>query len=310
MDSKIHEYINNGHKDILNKINWNVSRDSIITDIDKFICNICNKLDIPSIVSTREPIVEQHRVKLEPKKKDINLSKIIDKEALNTNTTRRCPVVILVDCSASMGRGKLYRGTVPIIEVNKGIKSLFQYIKEDYNCSKRCEVALISFNEFPTLVSDFSPITDKKDIHLKAIGPTNFGPALNMMLDKIEERKKVYDYFGRSCYRPIVILLTDGGPGDIKEFKELKQRIYNASLAKKLTFHAIKVGTEENLDNHKKHFEMLQGFDATIPASLLDVSKIGEFFNWLSRSVGQRSKSDREDDSLFLDSSSWRKDKI
>lgn len=230
-----------------------------------------------------------------------------DKEALFNNTQTRCPVVLLIDTSASMGYGKLYNGIVPIDEVNKGINQLFDYIRDDYTCSKRCEICVISFNTNTTLVTDFSPIDTKKPISLKAGGQTNFGPALRLMLDKIDERKKQYDSLGRHCYRPIVIMLTDGGPGDISAFEQMKKEVYEATKQKKLTFNAIKVGTEANLQNHKKHFDMLQGFDVKIPAGSLDVDKFKEFFVWLSRSVEQRSNSKDENDTSFANPSEWWK---
>lgn len=231
-----------------------------------------------------------------------------DKQKLFNNTAPRCPVVLLIDTSGSMGYGKLYNGVKPIDEVNKGINEMFKYVRSDYTSSKRAEIALITFASTTTLVSDFSLVDGKKDVALTAGGQTNFAPALKLMMEMLEKRKAKYKDMGRKYYRPIVIMMTDGGPGDVKEFNEMKEKIHQATKEKMLTFNAIKVGTEENPDNHKKHFDMIQGFDEQIPAALLDVDKIDKFFVWLSKSLEQRSKSkDGEKDVTFADPNAWWK---
>jgi uncharacterized protein YegL len=233
-----------------------------------------------------------------------------DKSSLYDNTSTRCPVVILVDTSKSMSFGKLYKGIKPIDEVNKGLNKLFDYIKSDYITKKRAEIAVISFSTNATLVSDFAPIETKKHSNLVASGQTIVAPALQLMLDLINKRKEQYKNMGRSYYRPICIMLTDGGPGDMKQFLDIKKKIFQASKDKELTFNAIKVGVEENIDNHKKHFDLLQGFDARIPAALLDVHKLDKFFEWLSKSIETRSRSSDLEDSSFADPTPWWKGQV
>lgn len=229
-----------------------------------------------------------------------------DRQKLFDNTAPRCPVVLLIDTSGSMGYGKLYNGIKPIDEVNKGINDMFKYVRNDYVSSKRAEIAIITFSSQTTLISDFSLVDGKKDVNLTAGGVTTVAPALKLMMNMLEERKKKYKSAGRKYYRPIVIMMTDGGPGDVSQFNEMKDKIRQATIDNKLTFHAVKVGTEENLENHKKHFNMLQGFDHQIPAGLLDVDKIDKFFEWLSKSIEQRSKSkDSYNDVTVADPTPW-----
>ncbi len=224
----------------------------------------------------------------------------VDEEALFKNSSPRCPVVLLVDTSGSMKGEK-------INEVNDGVKKFIEYINEDYQCKKRVELALISFNYDTKIVSDFSPADTKQFIPFQASGGTIMAPALQLALDMIEKRKKEYKDSGRSYYRPLVFFLTDGGPGDERETIQMKEKILELSNKKHLVFFAIKIGEERTDSQEKRHTQILQGFDAKVPAGRLDVDKIGEFFIWLSSSVSQISSSTDTDKLQLADPNAWWK---
>ena len=231
----------------------------------------------------------------------------IDKDALFDNSAPRLPVILLVDISKSMSFGHLYNGIKPIDEVNKGINSLYDYIRNDYVCSKRVELSLITFNDEVKIVSDFSPIETKKACELTANHGTIMGPAICLSLQRIRERVAEYKKHGRSYYRPVVIMLTDGGPGDVNAYLKEKELMHNATKQHELQFFAIKVGEEENKDLNKKHIDLLNGLDYQIPVCGLDPKKFPEFFQWVSKSLSTRSKSHAMDDASIEDPSAWWK---
>lgn len=232
----------------------------------------------------------------------------VDKEALFNNSAPRLPVVLLVDCSGSMGF-RTYEGIVsPIDEVNKGIKKLVEFIQNDYDAEKRVELAVVAFSSETKVISDFTPIKNKNIPELTAGGKTYMVPAIKLALDMIEERKKELRSHGRSLYRPMVILFTDGGPteGDTV-FNEWKRKVYQDTVDKHLQFFAIKIGYESDKELDAKHAKKLEGFDCKIPASRLDVVNFSKFFNWLSTSLQIRSKSADIGDASVSDPSEWWK---
>ena len=231
----------------------------------------------------------------------------IDRKALFDNSAPRLPVILLVDVSKSMSFGHLYKGIKPIDEVNKGINQLFDYIKNDYTCAKRVELAVVTFNDEVKIVSDFAPIETKDPVHFSANRGTIMGPALAFVSQRIKERLNEYKQHGRSCYRPMVIMLTDGGPGDEKDFLREKALINEASKKKQLQFFAIKVGEEENKENNARHAALLNGIDYQVPVSGLDPKNFPDFFKWLSMSLRSRSSSHDMDDATIEDPSAWWK---
>jgi len=232
----------------------------------------------------------------------------IDKEALFNNSAPRLPVVLLVDCSGSMGF-KNYSGIVsPIDEVNKGIKGMLNYLQNDYDASKRVELAVVAFSSETRVVSDFTPIANKVIPELTAGGKTYMVPAIKLALDMIEERKRELRSHGRSLYRPIVILLTDGGPTESDSvFNEWKKKVYQNTIDKHLQFFAVKIGYESDKELDAKHAKKLEGFDCKVPAGRLDLSDFSKFFVWLSNSIQTRSKSGNIGDSSIADPTDWWK---
>ncbi len=231
----------------------------------------------------------------------------IDKEALFDNSAPRLPFILLVDVSTSMSFGHLYGGIKPIDEVNKGIAMIYDFIRNDYSCSKRVELSLVTFSNDIKVISDFSPIEAKKPVHLVAKGGTIMAPALAFVLQRLRERIDEYRKHGRSCYRPMVMMLTDGGPGDEQDYLREKALVCEATRKHQLQFIAVKVGEEENKEHNARHAALLNGLDYQIPVGGLDPSKFPELFRWLSMSLRSRSSSHDLNDASIPDPSGWWK---
>jgi uncharacterized protein YegL len=190
-----------------------------------------------------------------------------------SNPEPRCPCVLLLDVSGSMG------GT-PLAELNAGLALFKDELAADSLAMKRVEVAIVTFGptkiEMPfTSASTFYPPT------LAAQGDTPMGSAITQALDLVKDRKNEYRTNGISYYRPWVFLITDGGPTDA--WQAAADAVREGEASKQFAFFAIGV-KGANMDILK------QISSARDPLSL-DGLKFRELFSWLSSSLRSVSRS-------------------
>lgn len=138
-----------------------------------------------------------------PKGIDPTLEPLSDDLFLNTE--RRCPVVLLLDTSASMQ---------PNIElVNLGLKDLRADLMSDPLASQRVEICVITFGPV-MVVQDFVTVDRWTVPRLRARGETPMGAAMGRAVDELTLRKQAYREAGLPYYRPWIWLVTDGHPTD------------------------------------------------------------------------------------------------
>jgi uncharacterized protein YegL len=191
------------------------------------------------------------------------------------NPESRCPCVLVLDTSGSMS-GE------PIEELNRGLQEFQREISADSMASKRVECAVIAFGSEARLISDFVTVDSFVAPSLSAGGATAMGAAVNLAMDKITERKRIYRHNGVSYFRPWVLLISDGEPTDQGVWELAAQRARDEQAGKSLVLHAIGV--------QHSNLEVLGRFSAT-PAVRLQGLKFSEFFRWLSSSLASRSRS-------------------
>lgn len=193
------------------------------------------------------------------------------------NPENRCPVVLLLDTSASM-RGE------PIDELNAGVQAFQRQVMADETASLRVELAVVAFGGSVRLVQDFVTVDDLGPPTLEAYGDTPMGGALDLGLRTLEARKSVYRRHGIHYYRPWMFLITDGAPTDGILWQEAAMRVQEADLTRRLSFFTVGV----------------QGADRTIlqeiaspsrPPMMLNGLRFRDLFQWLSASVRRVSMS-------------------
>lgn len=191
-----------------------------------------------------------------------------------TNAEPRCPVVLLLDNSGSMG-GQ------PIQQLNQGVAVFKQSVEQDGLAALRVEVAIVSFGPV-VMRQDFVTIDQFVPPQLQAEQLTPMGEAINYALDLLENRKADYKNNGIQYYRPWVFLITDGSPTDT--WQPAAQRVRQGENDKKFSFFAVGVqGADMGI--------LSKIADPTRPPMLLNGLDFTSMFLWLSQSMKQVSHS-------------------
>ncbi len=177
--------------------------------------------------------------------------------------------VLLLDTSGSMNGD-------PISRLNRAIVELKEKLTNDEIALRRVDVAIIEFNDRARVVQDFTPLAEMQPVTLVAQGCTAMGEGINLAIDKVKERNRFYDSMGTPCYRPWILMITDGAPtDDINSARERINQEQNKGLYGKIKFFAVGV------PGYKK--EVLTSLSKRCIA--LDEAKFDNFFNWVSKSM-------------------------
>jgi uncharacterized protein YegL len=205
---------------------------------------------------------------------------------LAENPEPRCPCILLLDRSGSMG-GR------PIDELNAVLPLFKQEVATDDLAAKRVEVAVVAFGGTVEVLSDFATVDTFVPPVLVASGETPMGQAINTALDLLDSRKGLYRTNGILYYRPWIFMITDGAPTD--EWQAAAQRIKEYEANQKVAFFPVGV------------------FDADM-ALLKQVSvrpplyaqgyRFKEMFMWLTQTLSQVSKS-RVGDTIVVPKPDW-----
>lgn len=213
----------------------------------------------------------------------------LNTDDLMNNPSPRVPICFCLDASPSMSGRREWGaapGTTgsPIDELNQGVATFFDALREDPVAHRSAEVAIVSYSSTTRVERQFGTIGDEQAPVIQLHhGGTYIGSAVETCLDMLEARKESYRKAGVEYYQPWLVLMTDGQPTD---FSHLQAAPRAASLVedRKLTLFPIGVGSGADLD-------VLATFSPVRSPLRLKDMKFQELFEWLSASVTEVSRS-------------------
>ena len=207
----------------------------------------------------------------------------LDEAHFAENPEPRCPVVLLLDTSASM-QGE------PINELNAGLQAFAEAVKEDKLAALRVEVALITFGGAARVIDGrggsermiapdasqaFLTIDGFQPPTLTVAGETLMGAAVRMGLQILRDRKVSYKQNSIDYFRPWLFLITDGHPTD--EWQTAAQEVKQEEARKSLLFFGVGVKDAD--------MQTLAAFSEQRQPLKLHGMAFGELFQWLSKSL-------------------------
>lgn len=220
--------------------------------------------------------------------------------ALASNPEPRCPCVLLLDTSGSMGEivsnagedtgkttqvdGQTYRvvsgGVTRIALLNEGLQAYQTDVMSDPLAAQRVEVSVITFGGTVQTVSPFVSASQFIPPTLVPTGDTPMGAAILQAIEAVSERKRLYKQNALHYYRPWIFFITDGAPTDAWQAAAAKVR--EGEAKKEFAFFAVGV--------EGANFDVLRQISppTRVPVALKGYS-FREMFLWLSQS--QRSVS-------------------
>ncbi len=205
------------------------------------------------------------------------------------NPEPRCPCILLLDTSGSMA-GKA------IAQLNAGLVAFQESLQQDKLASLRVEIAMVTFGNQANLVQDFVTADQFTPKSLAAGGSTPMGAAINLGLDKLEERKKLYRSSGTAYFRPWIFLITDGEPTD--DWHSAAKRVQDAEDRKAIAFFAVAV---DRADMAK----LTQIAPRERPPKPLNGLDFKGLFVWLSKSLTNVSHSKVGDQVPLAPTDGW-----
>jgi len=192
--------------------------------------------------------------------------------SLVDNSEQRTPLVLVLDCSGSMGGA-------PIEQLNAGLKLLEKQLKDDVIAAKRVRVLVIEYGgmDSASVIGDWCDAMDFTAPKLSANGTTPTGAAVDLALQEIEDEKARFRNAGVAYTRPWLFLMSDGQPTDAWEASA--ERCRDSEAQNRVAVFPIGVGDAEVAvlaqfsRNGERGVKRLQGL------------QFKELFLWLSASM-------------------------
>lgn len=196
-----------------------------------------------------------------------------------------CALLLDTSFSMSMGRG----GETPIHNLSEGIRRFKAAVSEDPLAQKRVDVAIITFSDHAQKICDFTPVVDLPTPELEATGMTNMAEGIQMAIDLVKDRTQMYQNLGTPCYKPWILMITDGAStSEDAEMEKAAQRIAleeSKGSHGHLSFWGVGVG---NYDSK----ELFKLTNRVVELRAMDFTQL---FDWLSESFTEISRSQVDD---------------
>ncbi len=199
------------------------------------------------------------------------------------NPSARCACMLVLDTSGSMAGA-------PIAELNAGLQSFIEAVRDDEIASYAIDLGVITAGD---TVKEVLPFTSASAIDghdtLIANGTTPLGRAVQLALERLEQRKRQYKANGVAYYQPWLVIISDGAPTDAWQGAATQSR----QLSEQRRLVVMSIGVQG------ADLSILSQFSSR-PAKQLGGLKFREFFEWLSASMSRVSSSNSTSASVTL----------
>ncbi len=206
-----------------------------------------------------------------------------DSSDLVDNPSTRCACMLVLDTSGSMEGA-------PIAELNAGLQAFIKAVRDDEIASYAIDLGVITAGG---TAREVLPFTSASSIHgqdsLQAAGVTPLGQAVQLALDRLEQRKQQYKANGVAYYQPWLVIISDGAPTDAWQAAAAQSR----TLSEQRRLVVLSIGVQGT------DLGILGQFSSR-PAKQLSGLKFREFFEWLSASMSRVSSSNSTSASVSL----------
>jgi uncharacterized protein YegL len=177
-----------------------------------------------------------------------------DEIRFSDGAEKRTTLVFLLDTSSSMNGDEKGQGPRPIDELNDAVKAWAGHLNSSSELRYRAELAVITFGAGGVRVHEgadgapFVPVAVFTPPTLTAGGVTPMFEAIRTAIDLSERRKGELDDLGLHRFRPLIFMLTDGGPTDKSgnllsrtDWETMAAQIAALEAKRKLAFFAVGV---------------------------------------------------------------------
>lgn len=188
---------------------------------------------------------------------------------------RRLPVYLLIDCSESMIGGG-------IEAVRSGITTMLAQLRRDPHALDTVHLSVITFDAEARVAVPMTPLLDFQEPLLTIKSGTALGAALTLLANRIQSEVRKTSHDTKGDYRPLVLLLTDGQPGD--DWQTSLNRIGVQVKPRPANIYAIGCGADVD-------YSVLQSItDVVLRMEDMGPESFGKLFVWLTASVSSASQ--------------------
>lgn len=131
------------------------------------------------------------------------------------NFERKVPCVVVIDTSGSMSGG-------PIAEASSGLQVFEREVLADSVAKQRVDLTVVTFDSTVRVVREFGLIAGGDMPALTAQGTTKLVDGVRKGVALLKDRIDWYFQTGQDCYRPYLIVITDGAPDPGQDVQGLK----------------------------------------------------------------------------------------